>query len=94
MPLLLSPIDGSVMRQVRRYGIELDVCPTSGGVWLDKGELEKLIALISEEAEDPYPQVARRPQGYRERDDDDDDDDYRRRGSYKKRSRLLDLFDF
>lgn len=94
MPLLLSPIDGSVMRQVRRYGIELDVCPTSGGVWLDKGELEKLIALISEEAEDPYPQSPRRPQGYRERDDDDDDDDYRRRGSYKKRSRLLDLFDF
>jgi hypothetical protein len=25
------------MRQIRRYGIELDVCPTSGGVWLDKG---------------------------------------------------------
>jgi hypothetical protein len=25
------------MRQIRRYGIEMDVCPTSGGVWLDKG---------------------------------------------------------
>jgi uncharacterized protein len=36
MPLLTSPIDGSA-RQIRRYGIELDVCPTSGGVWLDKG---------------------------------------------------------
>ena len=37
MPLLTSPIDGVAMRQIRRYGIELDVCPTSGGVWLDKG---------------------------------------------------------
>jgi hypothetical protein len=25
------------MRQIRRYGIEMDVCPTSGGGWLDKG---------------------------------------------------------
>ena len=37
MPLLTSPIDGVAMRQIRRYDIELDVCPTSGGVWLDKG---------------------------------------------------------
>ena len=37
MPLLTSPIDGVAMRQICRYGIELDVCPTSGGVWLDKG---------------------------------------------------------
>ena len=37
MPLLTSPIDGVAMRQIRPYGIELDVCPTSGGVWLDKG---------------------------------------------------------
>ena len=37
MPLLTSPLDGVAMRQIRRYGIEMDVCPTSGGVWLDKG---------------------------------------------------------
>ena len=27
MPLLTSPLDGVAMRQIRRYGIELDVCP-------------------------------------------------------------------
>ena len=48
MPLLTSPIDGSPMRQLNRFGIELDICPTSGGVWLDRGELEKLMALIKE----------------------------------------------
>lgn len=44
MPLMTSPIDGAPMRQIHRYGIEFDVCPTTGGVWLDKGELEKVIS--------------------------------------------------
>ena len=50
MPLLTSPIDGSPMKQINRYGIEIDVCPTSGGIWLDKGELEKLMSFIREQA--------------------------------------------
>lgn len=41
MPLLTSPIDGSPMEQIHRFGIEIDRCRTSGGIWLDKGELEK-----------------------------------------------------
>jgi uncharacterized protein len=49
MPLLLSPVDGSPMKQINRFGIEIDVCPTSGGVWLDRGELDKLIAFIQNE---------------------------------------------
>jgi Zn-finger nucleic acid-binding protein len=40
------------MRQIQRYGIEIDVCPTTGGVWLDKGELEKLLAIVREAVED------------------------------------------
>lgn len=57
MPLLVSPIDGSPMKQINRYGIELDVCPTTGGIWLDKGELEKLLSVVQEavdESEDDY----------------------------------------
>ena len=87
MPLLVSPIDGSPMRQIHRYGIELDVCPTSGGVWLDKGELEKILLILQEDLEaaaaqrvrpaEPQPQVQQPQQPayeqprYRERDDDD-----------------------
>lgn len=52
MPLLVSPIDGSPMKQIVRNGVELDVCPTTGGVWLDKGELEKLLALAQEAVND------------------------------------------
>ncbi|WP_425040589.1 zf-TFIIB domain-containing protein [Primorskyibacter sp. S187A] len=50
MPLMSSPIDGAPMREVERYGVKLDICPTSGGIWLDKGELEKIIMMIREEA--------------------------------------------
>lgn len=52
MPLLTSPIDGSPMKQITRYGIEIDVCPATGGVWLDKGELEKLLAAVNEATND------------------------------------------
>lgn len=50
MPLLSSPIDGSPMKEVERYGVKIDICQTSGGIWLDKGELEKIILMIREEA--------------------------------------------
>ena len=49
MPLISSPIDGSPMREVERFGVKMDICPTSGGIWLDKGELEKIIMMIREE---------------------------------------------
>jgi uncharacterized protein len=59
MPLLVSPIDGSPMKQIVRNGIEIDMCPTSGGVWLDKGELEKLLSLVQEAVDDSDDDFAR-----------------------------------
>ena len=41
-----SPIDGAPMRKMRRYGVEMDVCTRTGGVWLDGGELERVVAHI------------------------------------------------
>lgn len=89
MPLINSPIDGAPMRQINRYGIEFDVCPTTGGIWLDKGELEKLIALVKEETLSEAS-----PRQRRSHDDDDYDDDRRGGRHDRKRSRLTDLFDF
>lgn len=40
------------MKQINRYGIEIDMCPTTGGVWLDKGELEKLLSVVNEAVDD------------------------------------------
>jgi len=50
MPLLMCPnCDGS-MQAVNRAGVEFDMCPKCRGVWLDRGELEKLMALEREDA--------------------------------------------
>lgn len=44
------PIGGSVLLVAHRSGIEIDICPTCRGVWLDRGELNKLITLASDRA--------------------------------------------
>lgn len=90
MPLLQSPIDGAPMRQIHRYGIEFDVCPTTGGVWLDKGELEKLVALVRDETRAEGAPHRERFSGH------DDVEDFGDRGRHQggRRSRLSDLFDF
>ena len=37
------PLDGSELRIADRSGIEIDYCPKCRGVWLDRGELDKII---------------------------------------------------
>jgi len=37
------PVDGSALVMSERSGIEIDYCPTCRGVWLDRGELDKII---------------------------------------------------
>jgi Zn-finger nucleic acid-binding protein len=37
------PADGSTLLMSDRQGIEIDYCPECRGVWLDRGELDKLI---------------------------------------------------
>jgi uncharacterized protein len=37
------PICTVELRIVDRQGIEVDYCPTCRGVWLDRGELDKII---------------------------------------------------
>lgn len=37
------PIDGAQLVMSERSGIEIDYCPSCRGVWLDRGELDKII---------------------------------------------------
>ena len=37
------PLDGSDLVMTDRQGIEIDYCPKCRGVWLDRGELDKII---------------------------------------------------
>jgi Zn-finger nucleic acid-binding protein len=50
MPLLLCPNCQSNMQALHRAGVEFDMCPTCRGVWLDRGELEKIIEGAREAA--------------------------------------------
>ena len=37
------PIDGETLIMTERHGVEIDYCPKCRGVWLDRGELDKII---------------------------------------------------
>lgn len=105
----MCPNDNAPMQTVQREGVEFDMCPTCRGVWLDRGELEKLMAAGLASAPPQQPQAAPYPPqapqapwgGHR-------DSDYRREGhkrydsdrryddddyKRKKRSSIFDIFD-
>jgi Uncharacterized protein conserved in bacteria len=72
-----------------RQGVEIDYCPKCRGVWLDKGELDKIIERSADFES-----------GYRKNESDQqryyDKDDYKRQQHphKKKRGFLGDFFDF
>ena len=47
------------MQEVQRAGVMLDICPNCGGVWLDRGELEKIQAGAKERRADMDDQFRR-----------------------------------
>lgn len=61
MPLLMCPNDNTAMQTLDRGGVQFDMCPSCRGVWLDRGELEKLMEGAAAEAA-PAPIVASAPQ--------------------------------
>lgn len=79
-----------------RQGVEIDYCPKCRGVWLDRGELDKIIERAAGESA-PRAAEARPAMPYAQTHrDHDSDDDYRdgRRPYKKKKSLLRELFDF
>ena len=43
------PIDSATLVMSERSGVEIDYCPECRGVWLDRGELDKIIARVESE---------------------------------------------
>lgn len=75
-----------------RQGVEIDYCPLCRGIWLDRGELDKLLDKAGSEAS--QARAAPAPTQHARRDDDDRD--YRRKPyEYRdrKKSWLNEIFD-
>jgi Zn-finger nucleic acid-binding protein len=84
------PVDQTVLHMSERQGVEIDYCPECRGVWLDRGELDKIIAADNASAparaaqvDDSWPTA--------DIGGDDRTGDRRKR---KKESFFGDLFDF
>ena len=50
---MACPVDGATLVMSERSGIEIDYCPTCRGVWLDRGELDKIIERNAEASAPP-----------------------------------------
>lgn len=89
------PIDNVDLQMTERQGVEIDYCPKCRGVWLDRGELDKIIDRVQETGsanskdaatpptriQEGYPQQPYPPQQYY--------------GKHGRRKGLLgELFDF
>ncbi|HWO41934.1 MAG TPA: zf-TFIIB domain-containing protein [Candidatus Eisenbacteria bacterium] len=67
-----------------RQGVEIDYCPQCRGVWLDRGELDKIIERAGPDAPPLRPGSGYSPVDY---------DDYRYK-SRRRKSFLREIFDF
>lgn len=76
-----------------RQGVEIDYCPSCRGIWLDRGELDKLLDKIpGQSAGAPMPARANHPGVHH----DFEDSDYREHKRYpqsRKKSWLHEIFD-
>lgn len=85
------PNDQSTLLISERSGIEIDYCPECRGVWLDRGELDKLIDHTSSDGR-IITDSNRQTDDYRHKTyDTRDEQTYKKK---KKESFFADLFEF
>ena len=93
MPVLMCPNCEASMQTVTRSGVEFDMCSKCRGVWLDRGELEKLVTLGRDEPYADEAGAARHSFQDRRRARDDDDDHMPERGRGRRGFNIFDIFD-
>lgn len=78
------PVDDTPLAMTERQGVEIDYCPQCRGVWLDRGELDKIIERAAGNGDERA-----------EPDDERDEGGRFGRGKGRRRESFLgDLFDF
>lgn len=86
------PVDNATLSMMDKQGVEIDYCPECRGVWLDRGELDKIIDANGKSVNQgqSYNNQQPSPERYRE-------NHYKDNHHYKKKKKenfLSDLFDF
>ena len=80
----------SILVITDRQNVEIDYCPQCRGVWLDRGELDKIIALGASQLQAQQPVMATQP-------DFVDSDHHKSHGTQgyqrRRKSWLNDIFD-
>jgi uncharacterized protein len=91
------PICNVQLMMNERQGIEIDYCPTCRGVWLDRGELDKIIerSMGGPSADPGSAQRQTVPYGYPEPQGHHGDHhgQHGHSGQYRRKSWLTELFD-
>ncbi|GAA3903679.1 zf-TFIIB domain-containing protein [Sphingomonas limnosediminicola] len=80
---MICPIDGAGLVMSERQGIEIDYCPSCRGVWLDRGELDKIVNRSSRETGPERPSAPWPDRSF-------DRNDFRQK---RRKSFLEELFD-
>lgn len=104
MPLIMCPNCSTSMQALNRTGVEFDMCPSCRGVWLDRGELEKIIQGVRDGESDaltPAPAYTQRPRLRDSYAEHGEQGEFGERGEYgresgnaqHRRKRGFDLFD-
>jgi len=82
------PIEDTELMMTERSNVEIDYCPKCRGVWLDRGELDKIVARVEKEL--PNTQAGFKPQDHPQ----NYQSDHQRDGHQKRRkSWMSELFD-
>ena len=86
---MTCPVDGASLVMSERSGIEIDYCPTCRGVWLDRGELDKILERNAmSQAQQAPAQQQYEPQQYQPAGQSHHGKPYKKRKSF-----LNELFD-
>lgn len=88
------PNDGAVLTMSERRGVEIDYCPECRGVWLDRGELDKILDRAAAETPAPPADHQQRAQEeYRPSRQPEQKREYQQGGRKRKEHWLSEIFD-
>lgn len=88
------PFCSTPLRVVNRQGIDVDWCPACKGIWLERGELEKLIERNDRDDRNDRNDRYRRDDRDRYEREHDREREPQYTGKRKKKSFLSEIFEF